>query len=394
MLRWQAIWVRVLVVGAGPGGAAAAIELARGGASVLIAEKSAWPRPKTCGDGISPAGVRETLRLGVDLGDKPHLEIGEISTPGGVVLRSGWREETPWGAIVEREDFDARLIARAIACGATFEPRTLVRELTPARNGREVPRARFSVSGSTRRLRDEPFDAIVLAEGATGGLGSKLGFGRHRSRLVALRGYARPMRPLDPVFGLYFDRGISPGYGWIFPRDDGAANVGVLVDERAGRRAGGLRRMLPEWIARNAIPREALGPDPHLAHLSGGIIPTGRARRFNGGIFAVGDAAGVADPFSAEGIWQALATGSALAAALLAAGIEWRKAERAYSRALRPFDRNAREAHRLRLGFNLVIDPLARRAVTRPRLARHFSANGMFMKESLPAFLWGIVREW
>jgi len=253
---------------------------------------------------------------------------------------------------------------------------------------------RFGRNGSGGTATAERFDAVVLAEGATGKLGGRLGFGRHRTRLVALRGYAAAACALDPVFGLYFDRGVSPGYGWIFPLDERSANVGILIDPRAVRRArGDLRGLLAAWLRASEVARERLGSEPALDRLAGGIIPTGRARRVRGGVFLVGDAAGVADPFSAEGIFQAMATGRAAAAALLAHG-PGPRAERAYRGALRPFDRNAREAYRLRLGFALVIDVLGRRAITRPALAHHLSSSGFFMKDSLPAFLWGIVRTW
>ncbi|MBD5656141.1 MAG: hypothetical protein IAI50_13340, partial [Candidatus Eremiobacteraeota bacterium] len=150
---------------------------------------------------------------------------------------------------------------------------------------------------------------------------------------------------------------------------------------------------LKAWLRKSAIARDRLGDDPAIGALSGGIIPTGRPRRVRDGIYLVGDAAGVADPFSAEGIFQAMATGRAAARALLANGPGVR-AERAYRAALRPFDRNAREAYRLRMGFDLVIDALGRRALTRPRLAYHLSSSGFFMKDNLPGFLWGIVRAW
>jgi flavin-dependent dehydrogenase len=127
--------------------------------------------------------------------------------------------------------------------------------------------------------------------------------------------------------------------------------------------------------------------------VSGGVIPTGRRLRVRGGVFAVGDAAGVADPFSAEGIFQAMGSGRAAAAALVEHGPS-RRAERSYAKALVRFDRNAREARRLRLGFAVVIDAMVKRAVDRPALAQHLSANGFFMKESLPSFLWGIARTW
>lgn len=380
--------MRVLVIGAGPGGSAAAIELTRAGADVRIVEKSAFPRAKTCGDGISPPGVREAQALGLALDDKTPLRLGEISTPSGTRFRAGWRPETPWGAIVERREFDERLLAIAIAAGARFDDRTTARDITFGTRG---PAVRL---GHDVTATHELFDAIVLAEGATGTLAPKLGFGRHHSRLVALRGYTRAIKPLEPQFGLYFDRDVSPGYGWIFPVDRERANVGVLVDERAVRARGGdLRGILRDWTATSAIARETIGPNPTYESLRGGVIPTGRRSRVRGGVYLVGDAAGVADPFSAEGIYQAMATGRAAAAALVEHG-PGRAAERAYARALRPFDRNAAEARRLRMGFGLVIDVMGARAVKSPKLAFHLSSSGFFMKDSLPAFLLGIARTW
>ncbi len=380
--------MRILIIGAGPGGAAAAIELRRGGADVRIVEKARWPRAKTCGDGISPPGVREARALGISLEDKRPLTVGEITTPRGARFRAGWRPETPWGAIVERREFDDRLVRAAVGLGARFDDETTARDVTFGTRGPAVRLARGPSASH------ELFDAIVLAEGATGSIASKLGFGRHTSRLVALRGYARALAPLAPQFGLYFDRDVSPGYGWIFPVDDERANVGVLVDERAVRARGGdLRGILRGWTATSAVARETVGPSPAYEALHGGVIPTGRRDRVRGGVFLVGDAAGVADPFSAEGIYQAMATGRAAAATLLQFG-PGRRAERAYARALRPFDRNAAEARRLRLGFGLVIDVLGERAVKSPKLAFHLSSSGFFMKDSLPAFLWGIARTW
>jgi geranylgeranyl reductase family protein len=380
--------MRVLVVGAGPGGAAAAIELARAGADVRVVERARWPRAKTCGDGISPPGVVEARALGLHLGDRRPLPEGEISTPRGHRFRSGWRPDTPWGTIVERIVFDARLMALAVAAGARFDDGTTVREIVASDGG---PRARFT-SGPAGE--PERFDAIVLGEGATGGLGTKLGFGAHATRLVALRGYAVADRVLDPVFGLYFDRGVSPGYGWVFPLDEREANVGILVDEGAVRARGGdLRGALDAWRTTSPAARAALGGTPAVTRISGGVIPTGRGARVRGNVFAVGDSAGVADPFSAEGIYQAMGSGRAAAAALVTHG-PGRGAARAYARALDAYDRNAREARRLRLGFGFVIDAMAARAMRRPALAHHFSANGFFMKASLPAFLWGIARNW
>ncbi len=380
--------MRVVVVGAGPAGAAAAIELARGGATVHLLERSRWPRPKTCGDGLSPDAVQIATSLGINLSDRFPLTTGTMSAPSRAVITSGWPAQTPFGAIVERIDFDARLVQAAVAAGATFEPQTTVRAVE-ARGRGTVVRARRA--GGAELAHDA--DAVLLAEGATGGLGATLGFGSHHSRLVALRGYVHSHRDLDPAFGLHFDAAVLPGYAWIFPTTARDANVGILVDERFARTQD-LRGVLGRWLRESPFALTGLGPEPVVERLSGGVIPTGRKRRVAGSVFAVGDAAGVADPFSAEGIAQALGTGRAAAHALLAAGGDVDAAGRAYRRSLRAFDAKARASRRMRLVFPYVVDPLTKRGALRPKLAFHLSSEGFFRKQSVAAFLWGIVRAW
>jgi menaquinone-9 beta-reductase len=380
--------MRIVVIGAGPAGGAAALTLARYGAAVRLLERSAWPRSKTCGDGISPDGVRIAGELGLDLSDRLPLATGTMSAPCRVAITSGWPEATPWGAIVERAEFDARLVNAAVAAGATFEPRTTVRELLPNAAGVTV-RVRTAAGVETT----EQTDAVLLAEGATGGLGASLGLGRHRSRLVALRGYVRSAADLDPTFGLHFDSAVVPGYAWIFPVNRRYANVGILVDERFSR-SHELRAVLDAWLRDSPFARRELGDRPVVERISGGVIPTGRRRRTNGAVFAVGDAAGVADPFSAEGIAQAMSTGRAAAHALIAAGGDRAAAARSYRGALRAFDAQARASRRMRLVFPYVVDPLTQRGAIRPKLAYHLSSEGFFRKQSVAAFLVGIARAW
>jgi len=383
--------MRVVVVGAGPAGSSAAIELARAGAAVRLIEKSTWPRAKTCGDGISPDGVRVARGLGVDLTDRVPLAFGTMSSPSRVVFRGGWPAELPWGAIVERRDFDDRLAQAAVAAGAQFEPGTTVRAIEPLAAGgaRIVIRRSGSVADAVIEA-----DAVVLAEGATGSLALAAGFGKHRSRLVALRGYVRSDRDLEPSFGLHFDRAVVPGYAWIFPLDARFANVGILVDDGFSRRDPDLRGVLERWLRESPFARESLGDHPIVERVSGGVIPTGRPQRVRGAIFAVGDAAGVADPFSAEGIAQAMSCGVSVAGALIDARGDLKLAARTYARSLATFDANARASRRMRTVFRYVVDPLSQRAAIRPALAQHLSSEGFFRKESVASFLIGIARTW
>jgi flavin-dependent dehydrogenase len=301
------------------------------------------------------------------------------------VFRGGWPPEMPWGAIVERVDFDDRLVRAALAAGARFEARTEVREVD--RSGRVTAR----IAGGAEAREDA--DVVLLAEGATGRLGATLGFGKHRSRLVALRGYVRTTRDLDPSFGLHFDRSVNPGYAWIFPVDRHYANVGILVDDRYSR-THNVRGVLDRWLRESPFALRDLGPGAVVEKLSGGVIPTGRPRRVAGTVFALGDAAGVADPFSAEGISQAMSTGRLAAAALLEAGGDVERAGRRYAKSLGAFDASARASRRMRLVFPAVVDAMTERAVIRPKLAQHLSSEGFFRKQPVAVFLWNCARLW
>ena len=303
--------MRAIVVGAGPGGASAAQALAKAGATVELVEKSTWPRAKTCGDGVSPLAVRELQQLGATFTPRLELRRAHISTPGGTAFRGAWPQATPWGTIVERSAFDAALVDAAIHAGARFSPETRARTIASSGNGVTVT---VNAGGVERELRA---DVAVVADGANGSLAKLLGFPPYRSRVVAVRAYARARRQLAPEYGLYYDRDVSPGYGWIFPLDEERANVGVCVDERTLARAGGnLRALLHRWLRENPLARELFEDDVRLEDERGGIIPSGRSRRASGNVFLVGDAAGVADPFTAEGIFEAIKSGVLVARAL------------------------------------------------------------------------------
>jgi len=115
----------VLVVGAGPGGSAAAYHLAHHGIDVTLVDRAAFPREKVCGDGITPRGVAAMLRMGVDpndpgfervLGLRVHSRVATIDLP--------WPELSRWpdyGLVRTRHDFDALLVARAQKAGARFK---------------------------------------------------------------------------------------------------------------------------------------------------------------------------------------------------------------------------------------------------------------------------------
>jgi flavin-dependent dehydrogenase len=241
--------------------------------------------------------------------------------------------------------------------------------------------------GGERELRA---DVAIVAEGATGGLAARLGFPPYRSRLVAIRGYATSRKPLAAEYGLFYDRLVSPGYGWIFPVSERRANVGVCLDERMLARAGGnLRALLDRWLAENRFARELFDASPALEDVHGGIIPTGRRTRASGRIMLVGDAAGVADPFTAEGIAEAIHS-ARLAAESLLETPDPAAAAAAYERRLRVFDRNEGAARGLRATFALAIEPYAYLAKMSPAFADRLMTGVFFLKPSFPQLILGM----
>jgi geranylgeranyl reductase family protein len=379
--------VRAIVVGAGPAGATAALELAKAGADVVLAESSAWPRDKTCGDGISPLGIREGRGSGLHIEGTVHLQRALITTPHERAFRGGWPTATPWGTTIERRAFDASIVDAAVAAGVRFFPSTRVRTVEQDAGGVV---ATLAGDGEPRKLRA---DTAVIAEGATGGLATALGFAPYRSRIVAIRGYVDAPRPLVPEYGLFYDKLVTPGYGWVFPMDDRRANAGIAVDERTLAREGGnLRTLLDRWLRESRFARELLGDRPQLEGVKGGIIPTGRARA-KGRVLLVGDAAGVADPFTAEGIFQAMQS-ARLAARALATSPGVEAAAARYERDAAIFDRNERAALGLRATFGMAIEICAGRAAKRPSFADHLNTAVFFEKRSFAGFVTGLIAAW
>src|SRR5690606_8403893 len=120
----------VIVVGAGPAGSTTAYHLAQAGLDVLLLEKTAFPREKVCGDGLTPRAVRQLLRMGIDV-EAP----GWIKNRGLRIIGGGHRLEMPWpdlaeypsfGLVRTRMDFDDILARHAQKAGAQLRERTAV----------------------------------------------------------------------------------------------------------------------------------------------------------------------------------------------------------------------------------------------------------------------------
>jgi geranylgeranyl reductase family protein len=292
----------VIVVGAGPGGCAAAIGALRDrpSARVLILDRAAPGRDKVCGDGVGPDAVEELARLGLTDILRPAERVSRfrLVAPSGADV-AGAPPSTP-GYVVPRSELDHRLLCAAVAAGAVSRQHR-VREI------RQHP---------DRVVVDGTYTAPVLigADGANSTVrratGQPPNHGRHLA--VAVRGYIPAPAGSDELY-LRFDPvpGAGMSYAWAFPTAHATLNVGYGQAGPATSRA---------WLVHRAaelLPSLAVGS----TRMTGHLLPlSSRApRAVAGRVLLVGDAASQINPLSGEGIFYALATG-ALAGGAAAAG--------------------------------------------------------------------------
>jgi menaquinone-9 beta-reductase len=303
----------VLVVGAGPAGAAAATWAARAGLSVTLADVAAFPRDKSCGDGLTPRAMGELDRLGLGAWTRGHTINDGLRAHGfGQVL------ELPWpggslpehGSAVPRTELDHRLRSRAIDAGA--HPLPPARAIDVVRSGDRVRGVVFEAEGQRRVVR---CDRLVVADGVRSPLGRVLGREWHRDTVygVAARSYldsGRDDRWISSHLELRgADGELLSGYGWIFPLGGGQVNLGVGTLATAKHPANLALRPLLEFYARERRDEWQLGDQVRLA--TSALLPMGGAVTGVAGAnwALIGDAAACVNPLNGEGIDYGLETG-------------------------------------------------------------------------------------
>jgi geranylgeranyl reductase family protein len=288
----------VIVVGAGPAGSTAAYRLARSGAKVLLLDRARFPRDKPCGGGLTERAVKQ-LPVSVDSVVEEVVDRFELGFRYGTrFVRGG---ERPLVLMTQRRRLDAHLAAEAAAAGADF------------RDDVRATSLELDDDGGTVRLGGTAAAAPVVigADGVNGLTARALGFGARRHG-VALEGnvsyaHAREDRWRGRAV---VELGTVPGgYAWVFPKGD-HVNVGV-----GGWRSEGPR--LREHLERACT---AYGlPHARLESVRGFRLPMRRAGEtpVRGRALLVGDAAGLVDPLSGDGIYEALLSSRFAAEAVL-----------------------------------------------------------------------------
>jgi geranylgeranyl reductase family protein len=283
----------VAVIGAGPAGLAAAHAAASEGARVVVLERAEHPRYKTCGGGL----LGSSLRLSAE-----RLTVPARDTISSITFTLDGRREftrtspgTPLVTLVRRDEFDHAWCEAAAKAGATVRQNAQVRALAQDEHGVTVTLA----DGSTVTAR-----VAIGADGSAGITSRHVGVVFEQQDLGLEVELAATAEDRERWRGrVLLDWGPFPGsYGWVFPKED-ELTVGVIMEKGRG---ADTKRYLRDFVERLGLTDRAVLRDS--GHLTRCRAPTSPVRR--GRVLVVGDAAGLLEPWTREGISYALRSGT------------------------------------------------------------------------------------
>ena len=309
-----------IVVGAGPAGSAVAVLLAEHGHSVLLLDKAAFPRPKLCGEYLSPETARILDRLGVlkavDQAGAVPIRGMKITAPDGTRLEGryptagAYRGYRDHALAIRRLSFDQILVERAKALPVEVRERHRVEDLL-VETDRVVGVRAADVHG---RVLEARAPLVIGADGRQSVVARRLGLlGAHALRRMALLTYVEGLGDFEDLGEIYVD---PPDYAILNPVAAGVASLSLVVPfghaaPFAGRletfffaRLKQLDHLAPRLAGMRLVaPVAALGPLAYRVE-----------RPRHGGVLLIGDAAGFFDPFTGEGIYSALRSAELAAA--------------------------------------------------------------------------------
>jgi geranylgeranyl reductase family protein len=370
----------VVVVGTGPAGAATAILLAEQGFRVVALDRARFPRPKLCGEYVSPEAVRVLDRLGVlktlEAAEAVPLHGMRITAPDGTVLTASYRAIDAWrpycghALAVPRVVLDATLVDRMRAL--PIDLREEMRVVDLVMEGDRVAGVRALDAGTHEHVLRAPL--VIAADGRASMVAERLGCRTsHRLRRMALGTYVTGLADVGHHGEIFVD---PPDYAILNPVGRDRVNLSLVVplaharpwsarlDDFLDARVKQLRHLARRVAGATRERVRALGP---LAYRV--------SRPRVGGVLLVGDAAGFYDPFTGEGIYAAL-RGAELAAQTPGRALRGRDCS---VDALRPYADARTVAFRDKTWVTRALQQMIRRRWTADLAARFLARRPVFL---------------
>jgi menaquinone-9 beta-reductase len=313
----------ILIAGAGPAGLSAALNMADSGLSVALIDKDSFPREKICGDALS-GSVMNVMKRFPDYIYQDFLDFPKKTSSGGIRFIAPDQtfvdvpfsiEDIPGntvsGFICKRIDFDNFLLDKVlkyknISVFQNFRIMTahLENEVVFLSNGNEEIKGKMVVGADGLNS--------VIANSFTGNTLD------HKHYSVAVRAYFKNVKEMHPLgyIELHFFKELLPGYLWIFPMQNDEANVGLgMMFSRMKKDSQHLSKTLRELIERTPALRSRFAGATIIGKPGGYGLPLGPVKKILSGdrFILTGDAAALVDPFSGEGIGNAMVSGEVAA---------------------------------------------------------------------------------
>ncbi len=312
----------VIVVGAGPAGSSASYYLAKAGYKVLFLDKCEFPREKICGDSITPRGVRVLEDMGVI----PKLE-GRFKETKGVKIYSSkggcsiadfpaYKDYPRRGFVVPRLELDKILKEHAEEAGAHFPGCSPVTDVI-MESGRVIG-VKYTHNGKDI---EETAKFVVCADGASSTFAKRvLDIDKEdfKAVAIAIRAYYEGVSDIDDYMEIYGEDVILPGVGWIFPQENDIANVGVgIYLDDLKKKGCRITEILDRFITSSVHASKKLKNAKRLGRIVGKNLYMGGVKKATcDGMVLVGDAAGLINPLTGEGMMYALESGKYAAEAI------------------------------------------------------------------------------
>ncbi len=316
----------VIIIGAGPSGSIAAMYLAKAGKNILLIDKANFPRDKICGDaqGRKAAAILKELGIHEGYAKLPGQKIYGIvlSSPNGktVELDVEDRKNPAPGFCHKRQIFDNYLFESATK---TFKVKFRVFNVSDIliENGKVS-----GVIGKNESGQDETIHAKIIlgCDGANSILARKFNLNKNPSDhfIVATRGYYKNVSGLNDRIEIHMIKDLIPGYFWVFPLENGEANVGLgMIVKDKVEKGVNLVEAQNKVIAENPLFKERFANAKLEGQILAWNLPVASYHKkcYGNGFLLLGDAASLIDPLSGEGVGNAMISGRVAAAVVVEA---------------------------------------------------------------------------